>query len=91
MKGVAASIVALAGVAFRLSNYILAARMMGAAEMLLNSVAGKLFPTDQAEFDYIMVLLPTHLDTAALNALRAEGQAMKPEEAITYALNLAEL
>lgn len=89
-KGIAACLAALAGTALEQGKFVQAAKLMGAAEMKLNSVAGKLSPTDQAEFDQIMAALPAKLEGADLKTAWAEGQAMKTEALMDDTMNMAE-
>jgi non-specific serine/threonine protein kinase len=89
-KGVAACLGALAGVAVRQRQPIRAARLFGAAEILLSVTAGKLFPTDQIEHDRDVAALQAQLDQVSLGAMWSEGRAMPLEQAIDYALNSEE-
>ncbi|HET7091364.1 MAG TPA: BTAD domain-containing putative transcriptional regulator [Anaerolineae bacterium] len=85
-KGIAACLGALAGVALKQDHQIRAARLLGAAESLLNAVAGKLFPTDQADYDRAATALRSQMTEQTFAAAWAEGGAMTLEQAIDYAL-----
>ncbi len=89
-KGIAACLGALAGLALRQGHLVRAARLLGATEALLNAVAGKPFPTDQAEYDHTVVALRAQMEEASLDAAWAEGRAMTAPEAIDYALKTEE-
>jgi len=67
-------------------HLVRAARLLGATESLLNAVAGKPFPTDQAEYDHTVAALCAPLAGASLDAAWAEGQAMTVQQVIDYAL-----
>jgi predicted ATPase/DNA-binding SARP family transcriptional activator len=86
-KGVAACLGAMAELASRQGHLIRVARLLGAVEALLSAVAGKLFPTDQAEYDHTVATLRARLDQVSLDAAWAEGRAMTAQQAIDYALS----
>ncbi len=85
-KGIAACLQALAELALRQGQLIRAARLLGAAETRLQSVAGRLFPTDQAEYDHIVTALHALRDHASLDVAWAEGRAMTASLAFEYAV-----
>jgi predicted ATPase/DNA-binding CsgD family transcriptional regulator len=63
-----------------------AARLLGAAEALLEAMGVGLQPADQLEADRYVAAVRKQLDGAAFEAARAEGRAMSLEEAVAYAL-----
>ncbi len=85
-KGIAACLQALAELALRQGQLIRTAKLLGAAEARLHSVAGQLFPTDQVEYDRTVTALHAQLNAASLDAARAEGRAMTVPQAFDYAL-----
>ena len=85
-RGIAACLAALAALALRQGQLVRAARLLGAAEARLHSVAGKLFPTDQVEYDRTAMALRLQMDEASLDAARAEGRVMTVQQAADYAL-----
>lgn len=87
-KGISACLVALAELALRQGQLIRAARLLGSSEAHLNTVGGKPFPTDQAEYDLTLAALRAKLDEASLRAALAEGNGMNIEEGLEYALKL---
>ena len=90
-KGIAACLGALARVELRQGQFIRAAKLYGAAKTLLDAVAGKLFPTDQAEFESTIATLQTHLDDLSLENAMAEGRGMGIAGAVDYALKPGEI
>lgn len=82
-------LVGLAGVALKAGDSARAARMLGAANSMLQN-AGLVFdPDDQVEYDHIAVAVRASLGDEVMNALVAEGHAMKVEQAVEYALKEA--
>ncbi len=63
-----------------------AARLLGAAEALLDTIGGKLDVTDRAEYEAGLAAIRSQLDTATFERAWAEGRALTPEEAIELAL-----
>jgi LuxR family maltose regulon positive regulatory protein len=85
-RAVAASLVALAGLALAQGNAVHAAHLLGAAERLLNDLAAHLFFPDQLEYDRHRKDVRERLDTSTLNRAWAEGQSMALEQAVAEAL-----
>ncbi len=82
-------LVGLAGVALKAGDSARAARMLGAANGMLQN-AGLVFdPDDQVEYDRIADAVRAALGDDAVNPLVAEGHAMKVEQAVEYALKEA--
>ncbi len=80
------NLVGLAGVSMKSGDPARAARLLGAAGALLES-AGLVFdPDDQLEYDRIAGAVHAKLGDDKMNAMLAEGRAMKVEQAIGYAL-----
>jgi hypothetical protein len=75
-----------AGVLVMSGKADLAARLFGAVESLLESIAGRLDPSDQKEFDYYVAAIRGQLDDAKFEKAWAEGRAMTLEQAIEFAL-----
>jgi tetratricopeptide (TPR) repeat protein len=63
-----------------------AARLLGAAEGLLDTIGQKMQPVDQAEFDRSVAAARGQMEEAHFAGAWAEGQAMPLEQAIDYAL-----
>jgi predicted ATPase len=76
----------LAGAAGALGHLKRAARLFGAAEALYNMHGFSHQAADMPEFERSRASVREQLDEATFNALWAEGQAMRLEEAIAYAL-----
>lgn len=87
LQGIAASMAAQAELALRRGQPVRAARLLGAAEAQLNAVAGKLFPTDQTEYNLTANALRAQLEEASLHCALAEGRAMNLEQAIDQAMD----
>ena len=66
-----------------------AARLLGAAEALLEAIGKKWEPADRIEYDRYVAATRAQLDEAAFDAAWAEGRAMSMEQAISYALSSA--
>ncbi len=86
-RGVAACLVVLASVASVQGQLIFAARLFGAVEAILDSMAAPLLPADQREYERYVDALHCQLDPAKLTAAWAEGRSMTMEQAIAFALN----
>jgi non-specific serine/threonine protein kinase len=76
----------LAGVASAQGHFTRAARLVGAAEVLNESLGYRRHPRYQASYDQHVASTSAALGDAAFVAARAEGQAMTLEQAIEYAL-----
>jgi tetratricopeptide (TPR) repeat protein len=63
-----------------------AARLLGAAQGLADSIAYYWWPADKAELDYTVAAVRTYLDEASYNEAWLEGRAMGMEQAVEYAL-----
>ena len=63
------------------------ARLLGAAEAILQRVGAQLDPDDQSEYEYYVELARCKLDEAQFAAAREQGHAMAEEQAISYALD----
>jgi non-specific serine/threonine protein kinase len=85
-RGMAACLIALASTARMQGQLIQAAKLFGAAEAILVSIAAPLLPADQREYDHNVAALAKQLDAAELAAAWAEGQAMSIDQTIAYAL-----
>jgi predicted ATPase/DNA-binding CsgD family transcriptional regulator len=85
-RGVAACLVGLAGLAIAQGYGIHATQLLGAAERLLNDIAGHLFLPDRLEYERHMQSVRTQLDTPTFDRAWAEGQSMTMEQAVAYAL-----
>jgi len=83
--GVANCLAGLAGVLGVAGKSEQAARLLGAAELILESI-GSLEPADQIDFDYYVVIMRKQLDGGAFEEAWGEGRAMTLEQAIKYAL-----
>lgn len=77
IKGTAACLIALSGVALEQGNYLRSANLIGLAEKTLHAATGKLFQPDQEVYETIREALSAHLDPIVLNAARAEGHAIE--------------
>ena len=76
----------LAGVACALGNYAQATRLLGAAEVLSESLDLRLPPPYQSALEQWVAASRAGLPASTFAALWAEGRAMTLEQAITYAL-----
>jgi len=63
------------------------ARLFGAGEALSENLGVQLQPSEVSEYDRSAALVREQLGEATFQALRAEGRAMKMEQAIEYALD----
>ncbi len=79
-------LVGLAGVAVKSQDPGRAARMLGAADALLRDAGLVLDPDDRVEYDGIASAVRAVLGSEAMNALLAEGHAMKVDQVVEYAL-----
>jgi hypothetical protein len=67
------------------------ARLLGAAEALLEAIGGVLDPDDGMVYEQGVASARAQLSEAEFERAWAEGRAMSMEEAIEYALNGEEL
>jgi predicted ATPase/DNA-binding SARP family transcriptional activator/Tfp pilus assembly protein PilF len=84
-RAVAACLASLAALALYLDKPVLAARLSGVVESLLESLSVNLVYTDQAELGRIRGQLLTLLDEATFTAAFTEGWEMREEQAIELA------
>jgi len=91
--GIAYGLLALAGVAGLRGEPARAARLWGAAEALREAIGLPLADFDHSHYDYEnrLAVARAQLNEATWEAAWAEGKAMKPEEAVEYALSDEEL
>jgi non-specific serine/threonine protein kinase len=85
-KGITTSITGLAGVALAEGQPKRGARLLGAAEFMLETIGGHFDSTDQADHDRFVVGARAVLGGAALDESWADGRGMTLEQAIEYAL-----
>lgn len=85
-RAMAACLVALASVARVQGQLTRAARLCGAAEAILMSIAASLLPADREEYERTVDSLTRGLSEADLAAAWAEGRALSLTQAIGYAL-----
>jgi tetratricopeptide (TPR) repeat protein len=88
-NGIAFCLAGLAGLAGAEGQMERAARLLGAAEALLEATGARLIAADRAEYDHNVAIVRAQLDEAAFAAARAEGRAMATddwEQAVAYAL-----
>jgi hypothetical protein len=77
----------MAGVFQAVGDAARAARLFGAAEMLLESLDAVLDPGGSLEYDSDLAAVRTELGEPAFEEARAEGRAMTFEQAVAYALS----
>jgi hypothetical protein len=63
--------------------------LLGAVDALLAAAGARLEPADQPEFDRNVAMLHARLGQEAFEAAWAEGQRMRLERAVEYALTVA--
>jgi non-specific serine/threonine protein kinase len=85
-RAVAASLVGLAGLAFVEGHAVDAAKLLGAAERLLNDANAHLHLDDQREYELHLESVKSQLDVPTFNQAWAEGQAMTIEQTVAFAL-----
>jgi predicted ATPase len=85
-RAVAACLTALASVAQVQGQLVRAARLFGAAEAILISIAAMLLPADSEEYDRSVEALRTQLSETDLAAAWAEGRSLSLAQAVDYAL-----
>ena len=76
----------LAGVAGALHQSVLAARLLGAAEALRETTATPLPQVARSQYGRIVETARSQVDEATWQASWREGRAMRPAEAVEYAL-----
>jgi hypothetical protein len=79
------NILGLAGIAMQRSQNIHAARLLGAAEHLLEAYHSRLDPANHADYDRIRDALYAGIDNASLSTAQAAGYALPLEQAIAEA------
>jgi predicted ATPase len=84
-RGIALCLAGLAGVAVTDGDAAVAARLLGAAEVLLESTGHRLNPADGAEFDRFASMVRDRLTPDALAAAWHEGRLGRLERTITEA------
>jgi DNA-binding NarL/FixJ family response regulator len=85
-RGVAVSLVGLAGIALAQGYIVHAAQLPGAAEKLLKDTVAHLLSSDQLEYERHMTSVRTRLGIPTFNRAWAEGQSMTLEQIIAYVL-----
>ncbi len=88
-RGIPMCLEGLAGVADGQAKPTLAARLLGAAEVIRETIGIPLPPSDRAEYDRRVSAVAAALGQERLAAVWAEGRAMTLEQVIEYALNAA--
>jgi predicted ATPase/class 3 adenylate cyclase len=83
---IADSLVGLAGMAGALGQPARAAQLLGAAEVICESIGGSLTPVERTVFDRYAATIRAQLDEATFAAAWAEGRVMTLEQAVTAAL-----
>lgn len=84
-SGIVSCLAGLAGILAISDKPEQAARLFGAAELILESI-GALEPADQLDFDLFNALVRKQLTEDAFRKARDEGRAMTMEQVIAYAL-----
>ncbi len=87
-RGIALCLAGLAGVAVTEGDALAAARLLGAAEALLESTGHTLNPADRAEYDRHVALVRDRLSSDAMAAAWHEGRLGKLERMIAEAAAL---
>jgi len=89
-EGIAQCLVGIGGVASAVGQAERAARLLSAAETLLDSIGLSLaaWPEVRADFDRYVAAARAQLDEATFNAAWAEGRAMSLDQAIALALEV---
>ncbi|MEJ2485303.1 MAG: tetratricopeptide repeat protein [Anaerolineales bacterium] len=85
-RGIAECLAGLAGLAVEQSQYEWAAPLLSAAESLLKTIDGAWWPADRVEIIRAQERMQSALEDN-YEALWTQGQAMKIEDAIAYAVN----
>ncbi len=89
-EGIAQCLVGIGGVASAVGQAERAARLLSAAETLLDSIGLSLaaWPEVRADFDRYVAAARAQLDEATFKAAWAEGRAMSLDQAIALALEV---
>ena len=85
MRGMAACVAALAGIAATLGQSIRAVRLLGAADAAVGAIVSPFLPADLKAFNRTMTSLHAQLDDAAFASAWAEGRALTLEQAVDEA------
>jgi predicted ATPase/class 3 adenylate cyclase len=85
-RGIAQSLVGLAELVQAHGQPERSVRLLGATEVLLESITGCLETLDRVVYDRTVAVVRAQLDEATLSAFWAEGRAMPLEQIIAYAL-----
>jgi len=88
--GIAVHLAGLGGVAAAKGEYERGARLLAAAENLLNLLGASLEPSDRDEYDRSIAATRSGLGATAFAAACAKGKTMTLDQAIDYALGSAE-
>ena len=84
--GTLGSVVAFGALANAGKNFPRSARLLGAVEANLETLAVHLLPSDRREYSCNVAILPDQLDQQALTDTWAEGRSMSLEQAVDFAL-----
>ena len=79
----------LTSLAVERGDCLRAARLLGAAEQLLDSAGARFVPTDAAESSQLADTMRGQLGSGPFEAARAEGRAAALEQIVRYALDTA--
>jgi hypothetical protein len=85
-EGSALCLIGLAGLLASNGKPRQAVSLISAAKVIFDKLDTQLNPKDQAEYDHILEIVRTQLDQAAFENTWVEGQAIRLEHAIGYAL-----
>ena len=85
---IAHELVGFAGLAEVKGERMRAARLIGAADALLEVLGARFMPTDYADYERIVTAIRAQLDEAEFEEAIADGRAMTMEQAIAYALEV---
>lgn len=86
LANVSALLMGLAAVAAGMQQPERAAKLYGAAQVIMETTNSRISPFDLAEFDRHIQIAREHLGGANFEVLVAEGRTMTMEEAVEYAL-----
>jgi predicted ATPase/transcriptional regulator with XRE-family HTH domain len=87
-EGMTLCLTGLGGVAGRVDQPVLGARLCAAAEKLRDISGARMTPVERTDYDQTVTMIRTQLDAATFEAAWIEGRAMTLEQAIAEALNL---